>query len=572
MSHAGTIGSAPPGGATVFLGALLLSAGAFPGCTHKSPSSRLAAEGIFSDVSVSSGLDFRLESGARGDHHLIETMLGGLGWIDYDGDGDYDLYVANGHEDSLRGDGDGEATNVLYENDGRGRFHDVTRQAGVGDARYSNGVAVGDYDGDGDSDLLVTNFGRNTLYRNRGDGTFEDVTEAAGLVHTGWGTSAAWLDYDRDGDLDLYVTRYLEYQPGKSRRCVENGALLYCHPRFFPGQADLLYENEGDGRFREVGQRAEIARAGDDEGKGLGVIAADLDEDGWVDVYVANDTTPNFLWRNRGDGTFEDVAFARGVAVDGNGKSQAGMGVDWGDVNGDGHVDIHVTNFSMETNNLYLGGKRGEFFDGAQGAGLGRSYGRLGFGALLVDLDGDSHLDVFIVNGHVDDQVENSARARGTRYRQPPELFLNDGRGKFQLAAEDGGPVFGERFVGRALASSDMDGDGDVDLAIATLDRGVVLLRNNRRPRHYLTVRLQGSRSNRDAYGARVEVKFGGRRRAFEYQSARSYLAAVDPRLFIALGDAPRVDELTVHWPSGGTQVLRDLPANREVTITEPSR
>ena len=554
---------------------LLLVSCAVVGCTEAKPPPGApegsGETGLFTEVSRASGIEFRFESGARGEHFLIETMAGGLGWIDYDADGDYDLYVTNGHENPRGAPEPGRATNILYENDGDGNFRDVTRRAGVGDSRYSNGVAVADYDGDGRSDLLVLNYGRNTLYRNRGDGTFEEVTEAAGLIHEGYGVSAVWFDLDNDGDLDLYVVRYLDYSTSESHRCIEGKTRVYCHPRFFAGQPDLLYENLSNGRFREIGGRAGINRSGGNEGKGLGVIATDIDRDGRVDIYVANDTTPNFLWRNRGDGTFEDIAFRLGLAVDENGKPQAGMGVDWADVNGDGLFDIHVTNFSQETNSLYLGLPGGGYFDGVQRAGLGHSYTRLGFGTLLADLDKDGDVDIFVVNGHVDDEVESSLGERGLRYRQSPDLYLNEGGGRFRLSREQGGPICSERFVGRGLASSDFDGDGDVDLAIATLDRGVLLLRNNApEDRHHLTVRLRGARRNTDAYGARVEVKFGGERRVFEYQSARSYLSAIDPRIFLGLGEVRQVDELTVHWPGGKVQTLERIQSDREIILTEP--
>jgi hypothetical protein len=289
-------------------------------------------------------------NGAAGERYLVETMAGGLGWIDHDGDDDFDLYLVNGHSDPLHADEPGREEDRLYRNDGGGRFTDVTQVAGVGDRRYGFGCAAGDCDGDGDSDLLVTNFGRNTLYRNAGDGTFADVTEASRLTEKGWSSSAAWLDMDRDGDLDLYVARYLRYHPATSRRCRENGLLVYCHPRFFAGTPDLLYRNLGNGTFEEIGARAGIAKAGDTEGKGLGVVAFDHDRDGLVDVYVANDMTPNFLWRNTGDGTFTDVAQAAGVALSADGAVVAGMGVDAADASGDGLTDIYVTNFATELN------------------------------------------------------------------------------------------------------------------------------------------------------------------------------------------------------------------------------
>jgi hypothetical protein len=559
------------------LGALalvLVLLGAAAGCRRDAPLRNDAAEGLFSDVTAPCGIEFQLSSGAAGQHYLVETMLGGLGWIDYDGDGDMDLYLANGHEDPRQAGLPGRAGDRLYQNDGEGRFRDATAAAGIDERRYSTGVAVADYDNDGDSDLLVTSFGRNTLYRNSGAGTFEDVTAAAGLAAEGFNASAAWFDYDRDGDLDLYIARYLQYDPATSRGCVEGAVSVYCHPRFFHGQSDLLYKNQ-DGRFADRSREAGVWRQGPGDAKGLGVIALDYDRDGWVDVYVANDTTPNFLWRNLDGRGFRDVAPELGVAVDGAGKPQAGMGVDWGDVNGDGFMDIHVTNFSDETNNLYVQRPGGGFEDAVQRAGLGSSYGRLGFGTLLGDFDLDGDLDLVVANGHVDDSVERKRTASMSTYKQPPDLFLNDGSGRFTAAADLAGAPFRGRYVARGLASADFDDDGDLDLAMMTLDQSLVLLRNNvREPGrsgapHYLRLKLVGAKSPRDAYGAVVEVEVGRRRQVFEYQSARSYLSAVDPRLVIGLGAAEAVDRIRIRWPSGGTDEIESVPADQTLVITE---
>ncbi len=526
---------------------------------------------FFSEVTSSSGIDFRFANGASGERFVIETACGGLAWIDYDGDGDHDLYLVNGHSDPLHADEPGKEENRLHRNDGGGRFADVTRESRTGDRRYGSGAAVGDIDNDGDSDLLVTNFGRNTLYRNEGNGTFTDVTEAAGLVETGYNMSAAWFDMDRDGDLDLYVARYLKYHPRSSRRCEENGIRISCHPKFFPGEPDLLYVNLGSGLFREVGQPAGIAKAGEDEGKGLGVVAFDYDRDGFTDVYVANDTTPNFLWRNDGDGTFTDVAQAAGVALGSNGESQAGMGVDAGDVNGDGFTDIYVTNFAAELNALYLGRKGGQFTEASRRANLGESYVPLGFGTLLVDVDLDGDQDIVTANGHINEVVEVTDPGHGSTYRQRPDLFLNRGDGVFDKVSDRGGPAFATPCVGRALARSDFDSDGDVDIALMTLDRSLVLLRNeNPLGGRSLTVRLVGTKSPRDAYGARVEAEVAGKLQVFEYQSARSYLSANDPRVVIALCGARSVDRLTIRWPSGRVQELRDVKAEGTLTVREP--
>ena len=530
---------------------------------------------LYVDATAASGIDFRLVNGASGERYILETMVGGVAFLDYDGDGDADLFAANGHSDPVHADKPGKETDRLYRNDGKGRFSDVTTEAGVGDARYSFGVAVGDYDNDGDPDILVTNFGRNTLFRNEGarEGAvrFTDVTEAAGMTREGFHTSAVWFDMDRDGDLDLYVCRYLRYRPASSRRCSEGGQRVYCSPKFFPGEPDLLYRNRGDGTFEEIGEKAGIARAGDNEGKGLGVVAFDFDRDGLQDIYVANDTTPNFLWRSNGDGTFTDVAYDRGVAVSAEGEAQAGMGVDLADVTGDGMIDIHVTNFSHELNALYLGRPDGLFVESARQANLGMSYVPLGFGTLFADVDLDGDEDIVNANGHVNDLVETTDPGTGSTYRQRPALLLNDGSGRFEEAGSRAGPPFSVPVVGRGLARADIDGDGDIDLAMSAIDRSIIVLENRSAPaKRSVTVKLVGTRSPRDGHGARVEAEVGGKRRTFICQSARSYLSASDPRIVIALAGTAKVDRLTVHWPGGTVQEIRDLAPPGPIVVEEP--
>ena len=521
---------------------------------------------FFSDVTASSGIDFRLTNGATGEHYLVETMLGGLGWIDYDGDGNYDLYVVNGHSEPPHASKEGKEENHLFRNDGSGHFTDVTRKACVGDRRYGSGVAVGDYDNDGNSDLLVTNFGRNTLFHNHGNGTFIDVTETVGLTETGYNMSAVWFDLDRDGDLDLYVARYLRYDPQTSRRCREQDLPVYCHPKFFPGEPDLLYLNRGDGAFEEIGQRAGIRKAGENDGKGLGVVAADFDRDGFTDVYVANDLTPNFLWHNDGNGTFRDIAQAVGVALSAEGRAQAGMGVDVADANGDGLTDIYVTNFARELNALYVATKDGDYVEASRRSNLGATFLPLGFGTLFVDVDLDGDQDIVTLNGHINDQVEATDPGTGSTYRQLPSLFLNDGKGVFEEGGARGGDFFSQAMVGRGLARCDFDGDGDIDLAVMAIDRSVILLRNeNSLHNRSLVIRLVGKKSPRDAYGARIEAEIGGRLQVFEYQSARSYLSASDPRVILGLGQASQVNRLKIYWPSGQVEELRDVRAGRLV-------
>jgi hypothetical protein len=525
---------------------------------------------FFTEVTAASGVEFRFENGARGQRYVLETMAGGLGWIDYDGDGDQDLYLVNGHSDPLNAEEPGEEEDRLFANDGSGKFTDVTKAAGVGDRRYGFGVAVGDYDNDGHPDLLVTNFGRNTLYHNSGDRTFSDVTAAAGLVEEGFSSSAVWFDMDRDGDLDLYVARYLKYHPRTSRVCREHGETVYCHPRLFPGEADLLYRNLGGGVFEETGKPAGIAKGGDNEGKGLGVLAADFDRDGRIDVFVANDTTPNFLWRSNGDGTFTDVAQEVGVALSADGEAQAGMGVDCADIDGNSFLDIYVTNFALELNALYLGREGGAFAWGTRNANLGATYLPLGFGTLFVDVDLDGDQDIVTANGHINDRVEVTDPGSGSTYKQRAALFLNDGKGRFSAGVERAGEFFAAATVGRGLARADFDGDGDVDLALMTLDRSVVLLRNENPLRNRsVTIRLAGVKGPRSAYGARLEATVAGRTQLFECQSARSYLSASDPVVVVGLGKAEGIDVLKVHWPSGQVSERRGLKAGTVVVVRE---
>jgi hypothetical protein len=529
---------------------------------------------LYTDATASSGVDFRVETGAAGDRHIFETMAGGLGFLDLEGDGDMDLYLVNGHSDPRHADEPGKEMDRLYRNDGSGRFTDATVEAGAGDRRYGLGIACGDADGDGDTDVLVTNFGRCTYLRNEG-GKLGDATEAAGIVKTGFHTSAAWFDMDRDGDLDLYVARYLVYRPASARRCREGSVPVYCSPKLFPGEPDLLYRNLGGGVFEEIGERAGIARGGEDEGKGLGVVVFDVDGDGAQDIFVANDTTPNFLWRSNGDGTYTDIAHAAGVAVSGEGKAQAGMGVDVADVNGDGLLDLHVTNFSQELNSLYLGQAGGSFLDGSRAANLVSTYLPLGFGTLFVDADLDGDQDIVNANGHVNDRVEETDPGTGSTHAQRPALYLNDGKGRFEQAAPSlAGTPFSAACVGRGLARADIDGDGDIDLAISSLDGPVRILRNESAGRaRSLTVKLVGRRSPRDGSGARVTAETRGpeglRRQTLECSSARSYLSASDPRIVIGLGDAPVVERLTVRWPSGAVTQRRDLAPPGPVVIQE---
>jgi len=541
---------------------------------------------VFVDVAASAGIDIEHVNGALGKKHLLETINGGAGWIDFDGDSALDIYLVQGIANASLAAKPGETTNRLLRNRGDGTFEDVTEKAGVGDRRYGSGLAVGDVDGDGDSDLYVTNFGRNTLYINRGDGTFEDATEAWGVQCEYWSSSAAFLDVDGDGRLDLYVANYLLYDPEIHGACMgnQNRAPAYCHPNKYDGAPDSLFLNRGD-RFEDISKAAGVAITGRILSKGLGVLPTDFDEDGDLDIFVANDSVPNFLWRNLGGGKFEDAALEAGVALNTRGQAEACMGIDGGDVNGDGRQDYFLTNFSEETDSLFLGEGDGFFDDGTLRSGLAQpTFLPLGFGTRLADFDLDGDLDIYVARGHIIDNFEAIGSGSRLSYRQPDQLFLGDGKGRFQDVSKASGAWFGETRVGRAVASADFDSDGDLDLLVVNTKDRYTLLEN--RTIHadlpaadhpaWIGLSLLGSGklaagagergSNRDAYGARVRIETPAGLRSFEVRSTASYAASNDPRIVIGLGKecgpAPLV-EVEVRWPDGSKQVFRDLAARK---------
>jgi enediyne biosynthesis protein E4 len=549
---------------------------AFAGCT-KAPAPHPPAaapsaprgEEAFVDVTARAGIAFRHVTGATGKYYLIETFGGGAAWLDYDRDGQLDLYIVNSHEDPYNGLGKGKAGNALYRNKGDGTFEDVTARAGVGDRGYGMGVAVGDYDNDGYPDIYVTNCGPDVLYHNDGNGKFTDVTEAAGVSSPLWNTSATFVDVDGDGFLDLYVCSYLLYDPHTAKECRTAGKSGYCHPREFSGTPDRLYRNRGDGTFEEIGARAGIAIAGPQAGKGLGCIATDIDDDGDQDLYVANDETPSFLFRNRGNGVFDEIALEVGVALDRNGKTEAGMGVDVGDVDGDGLMDILKINYSYETNDLFVQEPGGFFRNDDMASGMGaHTYLPLGFGCALFDYDSDGDLDVYVACGHIMDDEESTA---GLGAAQPDLLFRNRGDGTFDNAGPDAGAWFRERMIGRGAAFGDFDNDGAMDIFVVNKNDRGVLLKNCAHRGHWLRLELRGTRSNRDGYGTRVTMRRGRETRVFEVRSGRSYCSAADSRPLIGLGTGGPPDSLTLRWPSGAVQTLRDLPLDTTVKVVEPS-
>jgi enediyne biosynthesis protein E4 len=523
----------------------------------------------FVDDADRAGLRFTFQNGRSPQRQLPETTSGGVGVIDFDGDGWLDVYLVQGGtfppDPSRHNPGD-----RLYRNLRDGRFEDATESSGIAAMTrgYGHGVAVGDFDNDGDPDLLVTRWRTYALYRNKGNGTFEDATEAVGLGgDRDWPTSAAFADLDNDGDLDLYVAHYVAWDAEHPTLCPVTGdpsgtqtRLGYCMPHGLQASPDHLFRNDA-GRFVDVTAEAGIV---DRDGRGLGVVAADVDDDGLVDLFVANDTTANYLFMNRGNMRFEEVGLSSGVACNANGAFQAGMGTAAGDLDGDGRIDLFVTNFYGESTTFYrnLGG--GMFGDETAGAGLAApSRFLLGFGIVLIDANNDGWLDLATANGHVNDDRPKFP------YAMPAQLLLGSGGGRVVDASKNAGALWQVPRVARGLASADLDNDGRVDLLLIAQDGPLAFFHNKSETRHSVTLALKGSRSNRDGVGARVVVKAGGRQWLATRNGGGSFESASDPRLHLGLGSAERVDELEVHWPSEQVDHYKDLPADTGYLLVE---
>ena len=517
----------------------------------------------FVDRAADAGLTQHNVSGTD-QSYIVEGMMGGAAFFDYDRDGDVDLYVTNGS--SFAGFAAGEhPANQLYRNDG-GRFVEVA--AGVGDTSWSMGCAAADYDNDGHTDLYVTNFGRNALYRNRGDGRFADMTTEAGVGDMGWGTGASFGDYDRDGDVDLYVANYVDFSRDYESPipCLWKNVKVYCGPVGLLPAADVFYRNNGDGTFSEWTQQAGLAG---EKFYGMSALFGDYDDDGWPDLFVANDSTPNLLFRNLQDGRFAEEALMAGVAYSGEGVTQGCMGAAWGDYDNDGLFDLFVTNFADEYNALYKNEGGGFFADVSFAAGVGAAPAELvSWGTGFFDYDNDGDRDLFVANGHTYPQAD--LPRVNSSYKQANSLFENrDGR--LVEVSVEAGPGFALRRVSRGTSFADYDGDGDIDLFVLNLNGPPALLRNDGdHDNHYLLVHTVGTKSNRDGIGARVIISAGGQTQHAEVQSGGSYLSHNDLRLHFGLGKAERVDRLEVRWPSGAVQVLRDIAADQVLTVVEP--
>jgi hypothetical protein len=524
---------------------------------------------VFQEVAPASGLAATHTSGATGEYYMPEIMGAGGALFDYDGDDDLDVFVVQGAP--LTGSGaPGAGGHRLFRNDlgpSGPRFVDVTATSGLGQVVHGMGAAVGDYDNDGDPDLYVTAFGPNALFRNEGKGTFRDVTEAAGVAEDRWSTSASFFDYDRDGDLDLFVANYLDFTVAGNKRCVDAvGARDYCAPAQYRPVPDRLFRNEGGGRFRDVTDAAGLSRA---DGPGLGVVAADLDDDGWPDLYVANDGSANQLWINRGSGSFEDRGLVSGTAYNAEGLPEGSMGVAAEDVDGDGDEDLFVTNLPRETNTLYVNQGKGLFHDATDAWGLGvPSAVHTGFGTSFLDYDGDGWLDLFVANG----AVTNREALRGKPYpfQETSQLFHHPGQAPFAEVSATAGPSFARAEVSRGVAAGDVDNDGDVDLLV-TNNNGPVRLLLNVAPRQgsVLQVRLRGVADNRDGIGARVgAVREGAPTLWRRVHTDGSYLAASDPRVHFGLGGT-RVREVRVRWPNGTREAWPVEGTGRVLTLTQ---
>ena len=519
----------------------------------------------FVDITEASGITFRHQHGGGGDKHMMETISGGGGFFDYDGDGDLDIYLLNGAP--LPGhDGPKPLTNALYRNDG-GRFIDVTAEAGLLEVGYSLGFVAADVDNDGDLDAYVTSFGPNRLYRNNGDGSFTDVTETAGVGDEGFGTSAAFTDLDRDGDLDLYVANYLSYALENALYCGNKAEAVhtYCHPDNYSGAADVLYRNEGDGTFTDISAETGVGAI---DGKGLGVLATDTNQDGYPDIYVANDSVMNLFFRNLGDGRLEEMALASGLGFSEEGRAEAGMGVDAADFDGDGQLDLFVTNYEFESNTLYRNQGGGSFVDTTYPSGLALpSLPWVGFGTSFFDMENDGDPDIFVANGHIMDHPRFLSDA--TSYAQRNQLYENVG-GSFREVSSGAGPPFAEERVSRGTAFGDVDDDGDVDLLVMNNNDTPNLLRNEmRNENHWIALRLVGVRSNRDAIGAFLRLTADGLSRVDEIHSGGSYLSQSDLRLYFGIGKAARIERLEIRWPSGKTQSFEDLEVDRLLVVRE---
>jgi enediyne biosynthesis protein E4 len=526
----------------------------------------------FTDVAAEAGLVAPIVYGsAERDDYILEATGCGCAFIDYDNDGWMDIFVLSGTR--MEGAPAG-ATNRLYRNNRDGTFTDVTEKAGLHRAGWASGVCVGDYNNDGFEDLYCTYYGQNVMYRNNGDGTFSDVTKEAGLLYddpTRWGGGCTFIDYDRDGHLDLFVSNYVQFdiarvpKPGHDSNCSWRGVAVECGPRGLPTSRHFLYRNNGDGSFSDVSREAGISAAR--SSYGMTAVCADVDEDGWPDIYVACDSSPSLLFMNNHDGTFREEGMLRGVALNEDGTEQAGMGIGIGDYNLDGHLDLYKTHFADDTNVLYRNDGKGNFDDVTTATRLGVETRFTCWGTAITDLDNDGYPDIFVVAGSVYPGLERELAQYPNKC--PRLVFRNLGNGTFEELGGEAGPAILEAHSSRGCAFGDFDNDGDVDILIVNLNEPPSLLRNDvSGGHHWLKVKLVGTKSNRSAIGARVLARYGKKVQARTVTSQSSFYSADDPRLHFGLG-AETVADIEIHWPSGRVQILKAIRADQLITVKE---
>jgi hypothetical protein len=519
------------------------------------------------DVTDSAGIRFTHVNGAFGKKYLPETMGSGCAFFDFDSDSDQDILLVNAT--SLPGAGASRSTAALYRNRGNGTFEDVTKGSGFDRNLYGMGVAIADYDADSDPDVYLTALGPNVLLRNDGNGKFTDVTSAAGVGHDGFGASATWLDYDGDSDLDLFLLNYVQWSRETDIYCSLDGKTKsYCTPESYEGASPVLYRNDGKGKFTDVSREAGLHNP---RGKGLGVAVFDFDEDGRLDLAVANDTQPNNLYKNNGNGTFTDVGVLAGIAFSESGVARGAMGIDAGDYDGSGRESLVIGNFSNEMISLYHNEGRGFFIDQAPVSEVGRaSLLTLAFGAFFFDFDLDSNLDIFVANGHVENDIQ--AVQQRVTYAQPPHLFLNLGQGRFREVTKEVGSELGRPVVARGAAYGDIDSDGDPDLLMTTNGGKAYLYRNDlAAPASWIGFRLRGAGGNRDGIGARIRLTAGGKTQTSTVKSSTGYLSQNQLPVAFGLGKSTAVDKVEILWPSGKTQTVPS-PAAGRVHVVEEAR
>ncbi len=550
------------------------------GCTKESPSTASTGSGgahvSFLDATEKSGVKFFTVCGGKDKDYVVEVNGAGVALLDYDLDADLDIYLVNGSKLSPpygEGPGDPPPSDALFRNMGDLKFEDVTEAAGLTESGFGCGVAVADYDNDGDPDIFVTQYGPDRLWQNNGDGTFSDVTAQAGVGDPEWGASAAFLDYDRDGWSDLCVVNYLVFNPatvkkrGEDTTCQYKGQLILCGPIGLPTAPCTLYRNRGDGTFEDASDRSGLRSVEPSYGLGIGVL--DFDADDWPDIYVANDTRPNFLFRNRGDGTFEEIGMHSGVALNDQAASQAGMGVATVYLRPDAPEDLFVTNYEDDTNTYYRNEGNGFFSEMTSELGLAEPcFKHLGWATFFFDPDLDGDLDLFIAQGHVVAQADAIPSSPG--YRQPNKLFLNDGSGRFRDVSSKAGPGLRVEKSSRGAAFGDLDGDGDADIVVNEIDNFATVLENEGKPtNHWLAVRAVGTKSNRDGIGAVVRVKSGGRVQRWRVGSGSTYASQSELTARFGLGSSGRVEELHVRWPTGVEERFAVPGVDRVVKVVE---